>query len=90
MNQRLVAPCAGKLIQALTRFPVVLACPIEMTGVSLRLEAGQERVHRCAHVANHGEIDRRAAPDGLRPQIDLSDPDPRTARIELSIGKVSP
>src|ERR1700739_3823604 len=61
-----------------------------MTTVFLLLQAWQECVNGRAHVSNHGEVDRRAAPDGLRPQIDLSDPDPGTARIELPIGKVVP
>src|SRR5580693_849970 len=90
MNRCLATGRTSKLIEPFARFAIVLACPVEMSNVSVPLEAWQERVDGRAHVADHGEIDRCAAPDGLRLQIDLGDPDPRTARIELPIGEVRP
>jgi hypothetical protein len=60
------------------------------TAVSRLPEARQEGVDGRAHVADHGEIDRCAAPDDFRSEIDLGDPDLRTARIELSKRKSVP
>src|SRR5258708_22282787 len=88
---RCPATCrTSKLIEAFARFAIVFVCPVEMTTVSVLLEAWQECVDGRAYVTNHGEIDRRAAPDGLRPHIGLGRPDPRTPAIELSIGEASP
>src|SRR6202035_169301 len=61
-----------------------------MTTVSLLLEAWQKRVDGRAYVADHREIDRCSPSDDFRPEIDLGDPDPRTARIELPIGESGP
>jgi len=68
----------------------MFASLVEMSAVSLLLEARQECVDSCAHVANYREIDRCSASDHFRPQVDLGDPDPRAAWVELSIGEIGP
>ena len=61
-----------------------------MRAVALLLEQRQQRRERRAHVADDAEIDRRAATDVLRPEIDLRDADTAPSRIELAIGEVGP
>ena len=57
-----------------------------MTPVALDLDARHERAERRPDLADNAEIDRNAAPDRLRTDIDLSDA--RVLGIEGPIGKI--
>src|SRR6516225_3155502 len=62
----------------------------EVLAVALSLEQREKRRQRCPDITDNAEIDRHAAPDVLRSQIDLRDADTVSFRIELAIGEVGP
>src|SRR5258708_12555656 len=63
--------------------------PVEMDAVARLLDERQYAFNGRADVADHAEIDRRAAADLFGPYIHLRDANSRTARIELTIRKIS-
>jgi hypothetical protein len=79
VNRRLATGRTSKLIEAFARVAIEFACLVEMTTVSLLLEAWQECVDGRAHVANHGKVDRRAGPmaSALRSTWAIRTPEPR-------------
>ena len=90
MDEPLAGRADGEIVERLARLGVVLLRLGEMRAVALLLEQRQQRRERRAHVADHAEIDRRAAADVLRPDIDLRDADAAPSRIELPIGEIGP
>ena len=61
-----------------------------MRAVAFLLQQRQQGGERCLYVTDHAEIDRGAASNVLRPDIDLGNATRRSLRIELPIGKVGP
>ena len=62
--------------------------PVEMGAVARLLDERRQRFDRRANVADHAEIDRRAAADLFGPHVHLCDAYSRAARIELAIRKI--
>ena len=90
VDQPFAGRAFGKIVERLARSGVMLLCLGKMRVVALLVEQRKQRRQRRAHVADHAEIDSGAAPDVLRPQIDLRDADTVSLRIELTIGEVGP
>ena len=85
------AGCADRqIVERLARSGVVLAGLREMRTVAFLLQQRQQGSERCLYIADHAEIDRGAASDVLRPDIDLGDADTSSLRIELPIRKIGP
>ncbi len=81
------ARSAGReFVEALARLGIVLARRVQMTPVALDLDARHERAERRPNLTDNAEIDRHAAPDRLRTDIDLGDA--RVFGIEGPIGKI--
>src|SRR5437899_2014720 len=90
MEETLAGRSLGEVVELLARLGVMLPGPVEMRAVALLLEQRQQRRERRADVADDAEIDRNAATDVLRPNIDLRDANTVSLWIELAIGEVGP
>src|SRR5712671_6983495 len=76
-----------EIIKPLARLAVVPPRDVEVRGVGLLLETRKERFDRGGHIADQAELDRRPAPEVLRPYVELGDAH-AAFRIKLAVGEV--
>src|SRR5262249_13735660 len=88
MDRRLTGSADRELVEPFARLAIMLTRPLEVAAVTLLFEARPQRLDRRAHVTHHPHVDRGPPPHDLAAPIDLGDPHPAAARIELSIRKI--
>ena len=75
-----------EVVEPSARFPIMLHRGVEMAAERLALQAREQQPQGRADIAQHPDLDRRAAADRFCPDVDLGDV--RGLRVELPIGKI--